>query len=492
MPGAAQLLRREIPMRDIHRTRQRRGFVLLTVTLVGALLFISALMFVSQLTTESHVAKTDAYFKSALNVAETGLNNTVMAISQTVGQAEWAQWLQTDTIPSFDAVASSIVHGTYEVVVDRISDPVKDPVIPNRYSAEVQITSEGRIYTPVVTAMEGSGDYAARRAVRSRSIAVWTYIPLKPAGPPIPYPPVYGPTTFKVDYGVFTGADLVIKGSSQEIRGDVFANGNVYIQKASGLVDGEAYAVGTVTGGIPADDKHPGETPIAFPEIDIAIMHQLFDHYLRGEFPYDGTVTGLTNTSILIQRALFNVDRLMAAARIDAATGWYELPSMTPITADVRSALIDPSAVYYFDGDVKLASNSVLAGTIVIDGTFFIAGNVQVGASGSLVNIIATGDVTKDTGCSEINGLVYTGGSFTGRGTADINGALIARNSVDMSGNFNITYNGSIPPITTGGELITEGGELPGTAETPAFYELNELDLPDAGQRMWQEVTNLD
>ena len=205
----------------------------------------------------------------------------------------------------------------------------------------------------------------------------------------------------------------------------------------------------------------------------------------------------MTNTSFtalgLIQRAVWNVDTLVAAARIDGATGWYELPSMVPITAAVRSALIDPTAVYYFDGDVKLASNSELSGTIVIDGKFFISGNVEVGASDSLVNIIVTGDVTKDTGCSEINGLVYTGGSFTGRGTADINGALIARKTVDMSGNFNLTYNDSIPPITIGGTLVQEEEFIPGTTEHfPAVYNLDDFEQPDSGDRMWQEVTNLD
>ncbi len=98
-------------MRDIRRIERRPGFVLLTVTLVGALLFISALMFVSQLTTESHVTKTDAYFKSALNIAETGLNSTLMDISQGVGEGTWAQAFQSGG-DSLSAVASSAVHGT--------------------------------------------------------------------------------------------------------------------------------------------------------------------------------------------------------------------------------------------------------------------------------------------------------------------------------------------------------------------------------------------
>ena len=161
-------------MRDIRRIERRPGFVLLTVTLVGALLFISALMFVSQLTTESHVTKTDAYFKSALNLAETGLSNTLMDISQGVGEGAWAQAFQSGG-DSLGAVASSAVHGTYQVDVDVVGTP--ESLGSDQYKAEVQLTSTGAIYTPAVTDMLASEAYAARRGVRTGTIATWTYVP---------------------------------------------------------------------------------------------------------------------------------------------------------------------------------------------------------------------------------------------------------------------------------------------------------------------------
>lgn len=479
-------------MRDIHHMR-RRGFVLLTVTLVGALLFVSALMFVSLLTTESHVTKTDAYFKSALNLAETGLSNRLMDITQSIGTSTWAEWFRSGG-HTFAAVDSSAVHGTYQVTVKVIGTPQK---VGNEYQAEVQVTSEGRIYTPAVTAMEGSGDYAARRAVRLRTMATWMFVPAyNETTEDTIIPAKYEPTTFGIKYGIFTGGDLSITGSSQEIHGDVFSNGNVYIQKSSGLVNGKAFAVGTVTGGLPTGVRFAGQASTPFPEIDIPTMRRLFDAYVRGIYPYDGTVAGLTNTSHTqvgeINRAIYNVNVLLAATRLDPVTGLYELPPMAAITAGVASALIDPKAVYYFDGDVKLASSTDLSGTIVIDGKFFISGNIEVGTGGALANIIATGDVTKDTGCSAINGLVYTGGSFTGRGTADMNGALIVRKSVDMSGNFNLTYNSSLPPITVGATLVQEATVIPGeTTYHPDVYRLDDFKQPVSGERMWQEVTDL-
>jgi len=493
-------------MSDIYRTRQRPGFVLVTVILVGALLFVSAFMFISQLTTESHVTKTDAYFKSALNVAETGLNGTLMDISQSVSAATWAQIFQTGG-KILDAVASPGVHGTYRVTV--VDTPVPDPVVPNLYSAEVQLTSEGRIYTPAVTTMVtgsvSSGDYAARRAVRTNTMATWTFV-LAHTDTVRGHtdPPVYAPTTFGIKYGIFTGGDLEIKGSSQEIHGDVSSNGNVNIQKSSGLVGGKAYAVGTVTGGIPAGVRFPGQTPVPFPEVDIALMRKMFDAYVTGKYPYNafnnqipgapaGTFYTCTNPLVVgNQRSAFKVDLLLAASSVDPVTGLRQLPSMSPITTAVASALIDPKAVYYFNGDVKLASNTSLSGTIAINGRLFISGNIQVGAGGTLANIVATGDVTKDTGCSAINALVYTGGSFTGRGTADINGALIARKSVSMNGNFNLTYNSNLPPLTIGGTLVTEEHVYPDTTTSyPDYYNLNDFKRPASDTRMWQEVTGL-
>jgi hypothetical protein len=167
-------------MRDIRRIERRPGFVLLTVTLVGALLFISALMFVSQLTTESHVTKTDAYFKSALNIAETGLSNMLMDISQSKGTETWAVPFANGTTTVRPAEADGAVHGTYQETVQAIGTlKVIDATDPYNvvYSRNIQVTSIGVVYPPSVPSidMAGNGAYVARRAVRSNAVAVWTH-----------------------------------------------------------------------------------------------------------------------------------------------------------------------------------------------------------------------------------------------------------------------------------------------------------------------------
>jgi hypothetical protein len=62
---------------------------------------------------------------------------------------------------------------------------------------------------------------------------------------------------------------------------------------------------------------------------------------------------------------------------------------------------------------------------------------------------------------------------------------------VDLSGNFVLKYDDNLPPMTTGGTIVTAGYWTPEAAGTPAFYRLEDVTLPDSGQRMWQEVTDL-
>lgn len=497
-------------MRDVHGKRERGGFVLLTVTLVGALLFISALMFVSQLTTESHVTKTDAYFKTALNVAETGLTDVLMDIKNGVGSPEWAQTFASGSA-TFAAVESSAVHGTYRVSVDVVD---VQALAGDQYTGEIQITSEARVYAPAVTPMVIGGvsnsAYVARRAVRTNSVATWTVSPTTIPGGVVRE---YGP--FPVDYGVFTGSDLVIKGSSQEITGNVWANGDIEIAKLSGLIGGDAYSgSGSITGALPPSRVHTDQGDKAFPEINIdgAIdpanppdtwgYRALFDAYVMGTFPFNDAgalmyPTRFIDTNLItggLNRALYSVGTLYAAAvpsdvadPRDPSRKLLVLPSMNPIGADIRSAMTNPRGVYFFDGDVKIASNSDLAGTIVVDGDIFLSGNITVGSPTLPMVLIATGDVVKETGRSTVNGVVYTGGSMTGRGRATINGALIARSWVDMSGNLTITYVAGLGSI---GGTWTEKQDDPTSG--PTVYRLDEFIEAAETKRMWQEVTNLD
>lgn len=458
------------------RQTRQRGFALLSVLIISAILVLSAFMFTSQLASESHITRTDALFKSALSEAEAGLS-TVLAMVRTGKSPDatsWAAHLGTlSPIPAIIGTDSAGgVRGAYVVKATvvtsgtdapskyRLDSVVTDPVTHGTTTTEywtgkLDVTASAGVYPPSVATMVAgsslSAGYSARRAITTRAQVSWT----KTVGT--------GPasiTTFGVDYGVFTGGDLSIKGASSEWHGDVYAAGNAYIQKNSSVVGGEVYASGTITGN-PPGTPHPSVTPpIPFPEIDTAAMHAMANAYIAGTWPYDGTKAGYTNTSDPVKRAQYSVDLLAA----DPTNTAY---------------FLDPTAVYYVEGSMQLNGGS-LSGTIVINGDVRINGNVLVGSTGTLPTIIATGNVTKENGCSEINGIVYTGGTFTGNGTAQINGALIARGTVAMNGTLDVYYEAGLGDIVIGGN--------PGET-SPPLYGLSDIVLPSpASGRIWQEV----
>jgi hypothetical protein len=133
-----------------HTVAGRRGFVLLTVVLVSTLLIVSSLMFGAQLLAESRISKTDAVFKSALSLAEVGLNTTLSEIrngsKSDPSSSTWAERLQagTDFVGPIVPVAS--MHGTYEA--DVAIDGSLDSLGGDRYQRTIVISSTGVAYPP--------------------------------------------------------------------------------------------------------------------------------------------------------------------------------------------------------------------------------------------------------------------------------------------------------------------------------------------------------
>jgi hypothetical protein len=466
----------------------RPGFALLTVILVSALLIVSAFMFTAQMVTESHITKTDALFKSALSQAESGLSNS-LALVQVAKSPDSTPWVQhfanSDTVLLTGTQTANGTRGAYVVSVSVV--PVLDHTVTlpdaattvEHWTGNVNLVSTGAVYPPSVTAMLSgsslSAGYSARRSIKTRTQAYWTKTSVTVGGAP-----TVTTTTFDLKYGVYTAGDLSIKGASKEWHGNVFANGDVYVQKTSSIVDGEAYAGGSVTGN-PPGTRHPNQTPVSFPEINTAYFKTMAKAYIDGTFPYDTTTNAIPGTSPVKyytctkasvtgnKRTFYHVDGLASSS-----DPYHPNPAY----------FLDPTAVYFNDGPLHL-NGGALQGTIVINGNAFINGNVTVATGQKLPTLIVTGNITKENGCSAIQGVVYTGGTFTGRGNAMITGSLIARGSVDMKGTMDVYYDPSLSMIVTGG-VVNPGGD-PSTG-VPT-YSLNQLVLPNLpDSRIWQEV----
>ena len=457
------------------RTRQR-GFALLSVLIISAILVLSAFMFSAQLTAESHITKTDSMFKSALSEAEAGLS-TVLAMVRTGKSPDAQDWATHFGIPTeIPAISgkseSGGVRGAYVVTstltsrVRKRTEPIFNTEVPpvqigtrEYWTSNLDLVATAGVYPPAVVSMLNDSlladGYTAKRSIWTRAQVSWT-MTTGPGDPSF--------TKFSVNYGVFTGGGLSIKGDSSEWHGDVYAAGDAYIQKNSSVREGEVYASGQITGN-PPGTPHPNvQPPIPFPEIDTGFLHSMAHAYISGARPYDGTEPGYTNTAAILEDANPMDSKYVAIQKLISNP------------ADM-SAYIDPTAVYYVDGSMTLNGGD-LFGTVVVNGDITIHGGITVGSGGTLPTIIATGNVIKENGHSVINGIVYAGGTFTGNGTARINGALIARGAVDMKGTLDVYYDKGLGTIVIGG---TPGGNT-------ELYGLQDIVLPSSGDRIWQEV----
>ena len=510
-----------------HTTKQttgRKGFVLLTVVLVSALLIASSLMFGAQLVAESRITTTDAVFKNALSLAETGVNVTLSEIKNSASaSAAWAQALQDaphQRIGSVVPVPS--MHGTYKVDVRLVGTATSVPNQSNQYSGTVEIDSTGAIYPPSVSDadMLTSTEFIARRRVQTRATVIWTYVPAHvipgtPATDPtegtpeVPEEGYWETTAFGMGYGVFTGGNFSTQGSALEVNGDIYAGGDANIKKNS-IKNGKVYAHGTL-GGNPPNGSSGGVPTIPYPVIDTAYYRALFTAYVNGTYPYDTPNNQIPGTNpaeyytctnpayVGNQRAAFGVDALAALTTpvtVDGKT-YRVIPSSNATAA--LAYMTNSTAAYFVSGDLHVNAQTTLSGTVVVDGAIVVNGGANINAGTKMPALLATGDFIKNNGNATINGLVYTEGNFTGNGTADIVGALYARGTVSMSGNMKITYDASVDSIVTGATwVVTKSYQPavpgnPGSPGTPDTYVQAQYSICDVKQleqsgRSWVEL----
>lgn len=453
----------------------RKGFALVTVVVVAAILGACSLIFAVQLRTERTVTGNDAVFREALNVAEEGLDTAISMIRNDVvdpGDPSWGSCFSAAQQVDLGARLSSVPRGVYAV---QVSAPVNTETVSDSgegsnpwtqvFKGTVTITSTGRMFNPSATGdltalMDG---WTARRAVSAAVQVQWQKVRTSSTDT-TPGPP----NTFPVKYGVFAGGNLTIKGSSQEIHGDVFANGSIDVQKSNGIVGGVAYAHGTVTGAAPAGSTG-GVAAIPFPTLNMPYFQVMFNAYVNGTFPYDGSKAGYTNTNPSTPEGQANRTK-------------YDISGL--IANPANYALYkDPSAVYYVNGPLTISSNAELHGTIAVNGDFTIHGSTDIThGTGALPAIVVNGNIIKENGNSSVTGIMLCSGTFSGNGSATITGSLMCGGTVEMNGNLTITYDGTQGTIDTGGSVTTTT-----TPGTPTYAVLDVAQpLGQAGS--WKEV----
>jgi hypothetical protein len=218
------------------------------------------------------------------------------------------------------------------------------------------------------------------------------------------------------------------------INGDVYCAGNLY---NSGNINGDVFAKGSITGGIPEGQKTELVTqpPVRWPNVQVSNFSST---YYIGSASYSPVIIG------------------------SSPSGSF-LPSAS-----------NPGGVCYRNGDVELPGNVNITGMLAVDGNLKISGsNNTITAAKNFPALLASGDVIVETGGRlEINGLAVLNGKMqvrSGGAIVNVSGGLFAQNGIaettlDSSGNGNtarLYYSPTWRPSggRTGGALEFDGDD---------------------------------
>lgn len=474
---------------------KRRGFALLTVLLVGAVLLASVFMFAKAVGTEQYIGQTGEYFRLALDMAEAGVTRTIqdLRLERSAGVIGGSYL----TPVKFDAVKAStgpvdldeVVYseltsarkvGTYHVWV-RHKENLPD--LPNgSHVMIVTVKSEGRVYPSNVTLPEQmtATNYQSRRFVGVDVKVVLSGVPER------------------LRLAVFSKSDMTISGGATVLDGNAFSNTTITFRGGGGMVNGKASS--TLGGDVPAT----GEV-ITFPKIDLPKFQDLAWAFVNGESPYD---TGLTKIDPLKpvdpDHPYDNTDpnftnyypktsapsdwslalgpelaALRDAYEYDAVGDYHYLTSedfegtistfMTTVQGMVTANPGWPrnllsAAVFYFKGNVsQTQATDWHAGTFVIDGDLKLVGKSTntTGAPGVLPAVYASGTIRME------------GTPGTSSERRRLEGLFVSDTGFDIQSN--VTVRGA---VWSGGTLALGGNDVHSEPRAKVWYDPNIENVP--------------
>jgi cytoskeletal protein CcmA (bactofilin family) len=211
-------------------------------------------------------------------------------------------------------------------------------------------------------------------------------------------PPEYNSNVFT--HALFSDSDLTVLGTAN-IYGSIHSNGNMSLQ-GTPLVTGDASAVGWIKD--PKSSVEGIKTPNAaretMPTIDIQYYRANANTVLFGDQTLSGT--------------------------------------------------IKLNGITFIDGDVHVTGQVDGKGVIVATGSILVNGHVTLANSDSEFALISTQMVRTNGNC-RVEGVIYThnaqfGAFYTGNGTADIVGAVVA-DVITCNGTLNVTYKQPTVPL---------------------------------------------
>jgi hypothetical protein len=524
--------------------KRRKGFALIWVVLIGALIFVGIVGLTLRIVPENMITVARTHTQRALSVAEEGTNqvlfdlrnykNNVFDPNSIIPNATAIHYLETGDILSLintysNGVIIDPIKGTYITNPSPPSDEsfetryqAKIKVISNTYSDEGGVrtgTLNVSLYTLGTALNRANENVLARKAIKTGFLVDYKKITPQPGWEDGTTSPVF-------DYALLSGENITFKGSAQTVTGNIHAIGIVDLGNAQNQVrvggGGNAEAEDKIQGagvvtGLPLSGSPPSPK-ITFPEINIVSYKALADDFRDGTIPYDGTETasGFPNTNNLFLKPA--IQAYLGAPGTSSTVGGIQdfYTNLMAGTGEFSVAQVkDPdalktlqdnvkAAVFYVDADsplnggngdgkiqsneeIKINGNYSFQGTIVINGTLTLNGNATIGdvntQGGSAILVNGDIDTSKLNGTAQLYGAYYATGSITGKGTFDCEGSIVTKGTIALNGNYSVTY---VPINNPNLGITTPGHETPPTGETS--YSITSA-ASETSSYSWKEIS---
>jgi hypothetical protein len=417
---------------------KRKGVALISVVLIGALVFVSIMSIYLKVVNEKTISSSRISTARALAGAEGVLAQVAFDLSDVKSTLDGWNTTSVDHFLTVDQIKSVLSSGyastpekgfsvspDTEIQVKMKTISVDTKKEPPEYTIRVYVLST--VYKQPGTSI---ADAIVRKAITTEYIVGYR-----------------SPSSYVFNYALFTPNSISLGGNAT-INGNTYAGTGITGQ-GSADINGTAYVPSgaNVTPNDLADHVAFLPDPLSFPPLDLEGYKIKASNFKIGQPPYDGHTEGYANTSdSVVMTVIQSYLGTGTSSTIDQIQNFYnDLKNRSGgflLLSDTQWGSLwnnAKSIVYYIDGDAHVNANFTAQGTIVVNGDFMINGNASIYNGGGLA-VLVNGDIIKSNGHAELHGLFYATGSVGGSGTFDCTGSIVSQQLIELKGAFKVDY----------------------------------------------------
>ena len=495
------------------KKKNKKGFALIWVILIGAIFFLSITGFLLRLVPQNQMTVARTNSQRTLASAEAALSQTafdirnVNFVDNNIQPTTMTHYLTPQKIKEVvenpvdhitdcsEIVYSTNPYTTYHVKIKRLNQGFTDT-----WNPDTGTDGDRDVYVDVYTLGTVYKDSSKTQAIARNAIKT-------------EYKIVYTKNTETKDqnaafnYALFSGADIAFGGGAQAVDGNIYAGGMVNLGSSPSktrVKNGGLESVGGWIGSGKVDLTKTVVPDKGFPELNLDYYKALADDFKTGAVPYDGRTVALTNPD---GSPVLNPDGTQVTYTYPDTTaditkaviqGYLGGPGVSPTVDQIQTfyndLMADPptggfltinptvlaglkenarAIVYYIDGNATINAQFSVEGSIVVNGDLSINGGADIQNPGGLAFFV-NGDIIRSNGNATLSGLFYATGGLKGNGTFSCTGSIVTKGPIDLQGTFDVTY----VPITN----------MPNTDITGETIE-NSVKSANESSSTWQEIT---